>query len=246
MPMVHKDQIEIAYGLISHESNSDESSSVMSSVAVPLLSGVKFFDALNPLVIHCENKGNTSTCNDAHPVDEDSDITTTLMVYSGDSKKPALKLAMDCLENRAHGGMEPGNRPPIRKIVAGGCGSKILSVSRHFQCLSERRHRDEKDSSSLSSLPPMVGAISVAPPGSSSWDTAAPTAVLLAVDPKARVTDLLGRPLIYNGEDLLNKCGIVVSSGCVASRIHERLCEGLCEDEALCEVLDVELLNNAC
>jgi len=243
MPMVHGNQIEIAYGLISPRSRHEISESSV-SVAVPLLSGVKFFDALNPLDIHSE-KGNASIGDNAHVVDEDSD--STLMVYSGDSKKPALKLAMDCLENTALGGMEPGNRPPIRKIVAGGCGSKILSVQRHFLRLSERRDgKDSASSFSSSSSPPMVGAISIAPPGSSSWDTAAPTAVLLAVDPKARVTDLLGRPLIYDGENLTNKCGIVVSSGCVASRIHERLCEGLCKDEALCEVLGVELLNDAC
>jgi len=245
MPMVHEHQIEIAYGLISHEnatgsSGSNEPLAESASAAVPLLSGVKFFDALNPLDVPPQ-EGNADRCDNTHNANKDNDCAETLMVYSGDSKKPALKLAMDCLRDRAHGGIEPANRPPIRKIVAGGCGSKMLSVSRHFISLSEQRRKrqDEQDSaaasSSSTSYPPlpMVGAISIAPPGSSSWDTAAPTAVLLAIDPQARVTDLLGRPLIYNGEDLLNTCGIVVSSGCVASRVHSRLCEGLCDEGTL-------------
>merc|ERR1712087_884372 len=86
---------------------------------------------------------------------------------------------------------------------------------------------------------PMVGAISLAPPGSSSWDTAAPTAVLLAADPEARITDLFGLPLIYDGKHLLNDCGVVVSSGRIALRIHERLCN----DPHFCEVLGVEMQN---
>ena len=91
----------------------------------------------------------------------------------------------------------------------------------------------------------MVGAISLAPPGSSSWDTAAPTAVLLAADPRARVTDLLGRPLIYDGDNLSNKCGVVASSGSVASVIHDRLCMGLRMDDALYDLLCVNLNDKA-
>ena len=83
----------------------------------------------------------------------------------------------------------------------------------------------------------IVGAISLVPPGSSSWDTAAPTAVLLAADPKAKVTDLLGCPLIYNGDNLSNKCGVVASSGPIASIIHERLCMGFSTDGALNELI---------
>jgi len=232
LPMVHGNQIEIAYGLISAKESEGES-----SVASPLLSGVKLFDALNPLDT---SEGQGASIGDSAIDDGDS----TLMVFSGDSKKPALKLAMDCLENKVLGGIEPGNiqkadsnedlHPPVRKVVAGGCGNKMLSVARHFQCISERH---EKEYSASPSSPPRVGAISIAPPGSSSWDTAAPTAVLLAIDPSARVTDLLGKPLIYDGDNLLNKCGVLVSSGDVASMIHERLCRELCEDQSLFEVI---------
>ena len=217
MPMVHENQIEIAYGLISSQRNDDDG--VVETI--PILSGVKFFDAINPLDTEKKSPHTDDSAND--------DIANTLIVFSGDSKKPALSLAMDCLENRVLGANSES--PPVRKVVAGGCGNKMLSVQRHFQCISERHHTSSESSS--------VGSISIAPPGSSSWDTAAPTAVLLAVDPKARVSDLLGRPLIYDGDNLLNDCGVVVTSGYVASNIHERLCESLCKDEEFCEVIGI-------
>lgn len=235
MPMVHENHIEIAYGLISQYKNEDQS-----SVAVPLLSGVKLFEAQNPLDVY-HLKQNLS---DGNSVEEEDN---TLMVFSGDSKKKALKFAMGCLENCVLGRIEPGNieavsnedhlHPPMRKIVAGGCGHKILSVQRRFQSLCERHNNKD---SSASSLPPIVGAISIAPPGSSSWDTAAPTAVLLAADPAAYVTDLFGHQLIYDGIHLLNDCGLVVSSGCVASRVHVRLCKELCKNPEFCDVIGVE------
>lgn len=106
-----------------------------------------------------------------------------------------------------------------------------------------KRHK-QKDSSG-SSLPPIVGAISIAPPGSSSWDTAAPTAVLLAADPEACVTDLFGHQLVYDGIHLLNDCGLVVSSGSVASRVHLRLCEELCNSPEFCDTIGVEMDNSA-
>ena len=242
MPMVHDTQIEIAYGLIALEKNESES-----VIPVPLLSGVKLFDALNPLV---KDAPNNSASGDGDGNDDDN---STLVVFSGDSMKPSLNLAMDCLENRVLGGSEEwidqeGEidevilHPPIRKTIVGGCGHKILSVQRHAQSLVQRQMEGCDGS-----LPthPTVGAISLAPPGSSSWDTAAPTAVLLAADPKARVTDLFGRPLIYDGDNLSNKCGVVASSGSVASIIHKRLCMGLCKDDALYELLSVNMSDKA-
>ena len=246
MPMVHDTRIEVAYGMIALER--DESKLV---IPVPVLSGIKFFDALNPLVR--DAAPNIGSSGDDDVGDRDGNDDSTLVVFSGDSMKPSLNLAMECLENRVLGGSEEWiNReggidevdlhPPIRKVIVGGCGHKILSVQRHVQTLVQRQNKERVGS--LSSRP-MVGAISLAPPGSSSWDTAAPTAVLLAADPKARVTDLLGRPLIYDGDNLSNKCGVVASSGSVASVIHERLCMGLCKDDALYELLSVNLSNNA-
>jgi hypothetical protein len=249
MPMVHDHQIEIAYGLISPQKNKngDESESV-TTTTVPVLSGVKFFESINPLdILPKPTKEDQSVVESGDDADDDDG---TLMLYSGDSMKPALNLAMDCLENRILRGAEEDEaieevqgvnsnmHPPIRKIVAGGCGHKILSLQRHVQSLSSRHKNDEQEYTT-------VGAISIGPPGSSSWDTAAPTAVLLAVDPHARVTDLLGRPLIYDGDNLSNKLGVVVSSGYVASRIHEALCMKLSRDEALHEVLGVSMSSKA-
>ncbi len=244
MPMVHDRQIEIAYGLISppqKQKNSNEESEESSSVVatpVPVLSGVKFFESINPLDILPVSRTITTTA-------EDNDDDGALMIFSGDSMKPALNIAMDCLENRillrgteksegdeGHGGVNM--HPPTRKIVAGGCGHKILSLQRHVQSLISRHARDAEEYTT-------VGAISIGPPGSSSWDTAAPTAVLLAVDPNARVTDLLGQPLIYDGENLSNKLGVVVSSGYVATRIHDALCRILSQEEALHEVLGMRI-----
>ncbi|KAL9188197.1 hypothetical protein ACHAXT_006575 [Thalassiosira profunda] len=245
LPMVHGSQIEIAYGMISTSGNASDSSAV-----VPLLSGVKFFDALNPLDLH---SGPPDVNNSGQSGGDDDG---TLMVCSGDSKKPALKMAMECLENDVLAeAAEIGEsdideehlRPPMRKVVAGGCGNKILSVQRHFLSLTERQEAQYSAAGCCVDLPfvsspsPMVGAISVAPPGSSSWDTAAPTAVLLAADPNARVTDLVGRPLIYDGESLLNQRGVVVSSGSVASSVHDRLCRRLGKDREFCEVIGVVL-----
>jgi len=233
IPMMHENQIEIAYGLIKSKKKSESEEEEV----IPVLSGVKYFDSINPL----DPSDKQSSSDDKG---DDCDVDSTLMVYSGDSKKPALSLAMDCLENKVLKSGEAENdvgfniNPPIQKIVAGGCGNKMLSVQRHYECISKRRaDYKERSLSSSPSLPPMVGSLSIAPPGSSSWDTAAPTAVLLAADPYARVTDLLGRPLIYDGDNLLNNCGIVVSSGDVATIIHKRLCEGLCDNEELREVL---------
>ncbi len=247
MPMVHDHQIEIAYGLLSlqkkKKENNDESTVDIIST-VPVLSGVQFFKSINPLKIIPAPKSEEHVVSDDGDNDDDDDV---LMLFSGDSMKPALNLAMDCLENQILRGADKGKNglndlqneqgvnmhPQIRKIVAGGCGHKILSLQRHVQSISLRHAQDEEYYTT-------VGAISIGPPGSSSWDTAAPTAVLLAVDPNARITDLLGQPLIYDGENLSNKLGLVVSSGYVASKIHEALCIKLCQDEALHEVLGVK------
>ena len=254
MPMVHDHQIEIAYGLISPQkkkktttttTENNEESAFGSISTVPILSGVQFFDSINPLTIIPTPRTEDRVVSDDDAGNDNDD--GALLLFSGDSMKPALNLAMDCLQNQILRGAERGIKavnvlqneqgvnmhPPIRKIVAGGCGHKILSLQRHVQSIILRHAQDEEKYTT-------VGAISIGPPGSSSWDTAAPTAVLLAVDPNARVTDLLGQPLIYDGENLSNKLGVVVSSGYVATKIHEALCMKLCQDEALHEVLGVK------
>ena len=220
MPLVHENKIEIAYGI---DSPNDTSS----------LSGVKYFNALNPLM----KRLSVTDTSMGDYIDGDDDVKK-LVVLSGDSKKPALKLAMKCLESDILGSYGESS-PSIRKIIAGGCGNKMLFVQRRFQALSERIRHHEGGRATSSSLPSIIGSISLAPPGSSSWDTAGPTALLLAADPDAIVTDLVGRPLIYDGEHLSNDCGVVVSAGFAATRIHREMCEKLRSDEAFCEILGV-------
>ena len=284
LPMVRETQIEIAYGLIStkmekkkkKKKKDDDTISSSSSellleeeeiVPVPVLSGIKLFDAVNPLVKNTTSISTSMTTNDincdkVHDENDNSGSSSsddTLLLFSGDSMKPSLNLAMECLENQVlcvrTGAGEDCNgaldnrressidechlHPPIRKVIVGGCGHKILSVQRHVQSLVQQQQLQTQtlcnglSSSSSTTQAIIVGAISLAPPGSSSWDTAAPTAVLLAADPKAKVTDLLGRPLIYDGDNLSNKCGVIASSGTVATIIHDRLCRGLRNDGIL-------------
>jgi 3'-phosphoadenosine 5'-phosphosulfate (PAPS) 3'-phosphatase len=286
LPMVHETQIEIAYGLIStkimkkkkkkkkkkkddNNDNVDDDGTLDEIVPVPVLSGIKLFDAHNPLV---RNTSNTSTTtgdsSKSDNVDDENDNSSssddTLLLFSGDSMKPSLNLAMECLENkvlcdksgedcnealdnRRESIDECHLHPSIRKVIVGGCGHKILSVQRHVQSLVQQQQQLQTQtlcnglSSSSSTQAIIIGAISLAPPGSSSWDTAAPTAVLLAADPKAKVTDLLGRPLIYDGDNLSNNCGVVASSGTVATIIHDRLCRELCNDGILQELICVNI-----
>mmetsp|Transcript_12801 Transcript_12801/g.18359 ORF Transcript_12801/g.18359 Transcript_12801/m.18359 type:complete len:504 (-) Transcript_12801:2660-4171(-) len=230
MPMIHENKIEIAYG-IDLPSGSEQSTSSSSS-PLSKISGVKFFNALNPLV-----KRSSVTDTGMGDYIEGEDDVKKLVILSGDSKKPALAIAMKCLKRDVLGSLGD-SVPPTRKIIAGGCGNKMLFVQRRFEALSERiRHQEGTDLSST------IGSISIAPPGSSSWDTAGPTALLLAADPNAIVTDLVGRPLVYDGEHLSNDCGVVVSAGHMATRIHREMCEKLRSDEVFCKALGVSRCN---
>ena len=223
MPMVHENKIEIAYGIDLPADGGKQAA----SPPLSKLSGVKYFNALNPLV----KQISVTDTGMGDYVDGEDDVRK-LVVLSGDSKKPALTLAMKCLESDVLGSYGE-SAPSIRKIVAGGCGNKMLFVQRRFQALSERIRHHETNLSSI------IGSISLAPPGSSSWDTAGPTALLLAADPNAIVTDLMGRSLVYDGEHLSNDCGVVVSAGFMATRIHQEMCEKLRRDEVFCEALGV-------
>ena len=196
--LVHERQIEVLYGLVSHSGGSCRS----------MLSGSEVFDAINPLAVPRDDAPDSSRHDDC----EDE-----LLVFSGDSKKPALGIAMQHLEKRvlARESLDGGGPcPRMRHMVTGGCGNKFYNVQR-------RR----------------TAAMSIGPPGSCSWDTAAPAAVLLAADPDARVTDLFGRPLVYDGVRLMNGFGVLVSSGAAANEVHARLAEELRGDEELCELV---------
>ncbi len=282
MPLVHRDKIEVAYGLVDHKlgcNDKDFKGRGHRRGVISLLSGVKYFDASNFMTnagIDYGGDGAVDGLDAINQVASDNssalDDSETLVVLSGDSKKPILRVAMENLETRVLCGLEsdrndntePGSHdkidrndnttstrrrkyPPYRKIVAGGCGNKILYVGRRSQ--SQRRKRRQATDVNLSFSPSeespsqqvIVGAISIAPAGSSSWDTASPTAVLLALDPFARVTDLIGRPLIYDGVRLTNEAGVVVSSGDVAVRVHEDLTGRLSQDETFLSMIGLDL-----
>ncbi|KAL7487680.1 hypothetical protein ACHAW6_013242 [Cyclotella cf. meneghiniana] len=223
-------------------------------------SGVMHFDATNKMPqqyqhLEQEHHGLLSCLGD-------SDDDDTLIVLSGDSKKAALQMTMDCLEkqilrdesslaeleyDRQVHANNMGHRVnnfclPYRKIISGGCGNKILYLGRRYQMLTAKKRRLVDIGVDRSIVPPtIVGSMSISPPGSSSWDTAAPTAVLLSMDPHALVTDLVGRPLNYNGTQLTNEFGVVVSSGEGAVIVHRELCYRLANDEKFRQVLGVEV-----
>ena len=91
-----------------------------------------------------------------------------------------------------------------------------------------RKQRSRPDSTRP---PSIVGSVAISPPGSSS--------VLLSVDPNALVTNLIGRPLIYDGKQLTNVFGIVVSSGDGAVKVHREFCRRLAGNKDFCRVLEV-------
>jgi len=122
--------------------------------------------------------------------------------------------------------------PSMKRMMTGGCGNKFFNVQKYSK--SSRKCRRG------------MGAMSINPPGSCSWDTAAPTAVLLASDPNARVTDLIGNSLIYDGVRLANSCGVLVSSGTVANEIHCRLTKLLRQDKEFCELMGVAFVDIMC
>ncbi|KAL3791454.1 hypothetical protein HJC23_011510 [Cyclotella cryptica] len=265
--------IEVAYGWVMPKNDVISDSELRASNIISnsktrdtsnfwkvLSSGVMHFNATNKMPqqnqhLDQENNGLLSSLGD-------SDDDDTLIVLSGDSKKPALQMTMDCLEKQILGnesslveqhnntqfhGNNIGQRLnkfclPYRKIISGGCGNKILYLGRRYQMLTEKKRRSLEMEADHSVLPPtIVGSMSVSPPGSSSWDTAAPTAVLLAMDPHALVTDLVGRPLNYNGTQLTNEFGVVVSSGEGAVSVHRELCCRLANDEHFRRVIGVDV-----
>lgn len=164
LPMVHTTQIEIAYGLISTKMMKKKKKDDWTSgglveeeiVPVPVLSGIKLFHALNPLLVKNTSSSSSSTYTTTHDstidnVDDETDNSRrssssddTLLLFSGDSMKPSLNLAMECLEHKIlcdRSGEDCDNgdydrksidechlHPTIRKVIVGGCGHKILSV----------------------------------------------------------------------------------------------------------------------
>ena len=145
-----------------------------------------------------------------------------LSVFTGDSKRLHKKHALEYLEELGSGS---DAHTIIDLCVTGGCGNKILRTS-------------------ASGLGTNCGnALSVITPGTCSWDTAAPTAVLLAAMAKysieGRVTDMLGGELVYNskGSKVTNDLGAFVSIGPKAIQYHEKLCQHFRANETVLDSL---------
>lgn len=137
----------------------------------------------------------------------------TLKIFAGDSnrwtKTKSLKYLSDFIEDSNQGYI-------MNLCVAGGCGNKILRVTACGSLGCE--------------------AMSIMPPGNCSWDTAAPTAVLLAACDKfgfqSKVSDMLGNDLEYDstGNEVTNTRGCLFSCGRIAVKYHEKLCEAMKND----------------
>eukprot|EP00979_Chaetoceros_neogracilis_P007179 scaffold1506_cov220-Chaetoceros_neogracile.AAC.9 len=137
-----------------------------------------------------------------------------LKVFTGDSKRLHRDHALLYLKKIIK---ESGNTAhPMKLCIEGGCGNKILR-SAAYASLSPMHHN----------------AISVIPPGTCSWDTAAPTSILFAAMDKfgfkAKVTDMFGGELVYNssGKVVTNDLGVFVSCGEEAVQYHEMLVKAM-------------------
>lgn len=64
-------------------------------------------------------------------------------------------------------------------------------------------------------------------PRTKQWDTCAPEIILREAG--GRMTDLFGKPLLYNGADVRNRNGLVASNGAAHSRLIETLAPLLAE-----------------
>lgn len=136
-----------------------------------------------------------------------------LKILTGDSTRVHKKHSLQYLEKMIS---ESDSTHPMKVCIAGGCGNKILRLAA-YTSLSPTHHN----------------AIAVMPPGTCSWDTAAPTAVLFAAMEKfglkAKVTDMFGGELVYNasGKVVTNDLGVFVSCGEEALKYHEKLVKAM-------------------
>ena len=136
-----------------------------------------------------------------------------LTVLTGDSRRPEKDLALSVLRDLCG---EDGVAMDVR--TAGGSGNKMHRVA----LAAGAGAGDGAD------------VIAVAPRGTCSWDTAAPTGVLLAALAAGRgrpglVSDLAARDLRYDrgGGDVTNGAGVLASCGDRAERYHRELCRRL-------------------
>jgi 3'-phosphoadenosine 5'-phosphosulfate (PAPS) 3'-phosphatase len=144
----------------------------------------------------------------------------TLKLFTGDSNRMTKKISIDYLTNFMKASQQ-GH--VLNMCVTGGCGNKILRLT------------------ACGSLG--YNAFAIMPPGTCSWDTAAPTALLFAACKKfqidVKVTDMLGSELVYDstGMNVTNSLGCFVSVGKMAITYHEMVCNRMKNDEAVLKSL---------
>ena len=159
----------------------------------------------------------------------------TLNIFTGDSGRLYQKYAIKNLETwTSENHHEPTNKsidssPPIGTIlnrcIAGGCGNKILQTTASGIGMNDGN------------------AISIIQPGTCSWDTAAPTAILFAALAKygkqGKVTDLFGGELVYSptGKKVTNDLGALISIGPMAGYYHDKISQTFRGDEIVLDSL---------
>jgi 3'-phosphoadenosine 5'-phosphosulfate (PAPS) 3'-phosphatase len=169
----------------------------------------------------CGGKGTMDEPHSFQALEEPgSSDAHTLKLFTGDSNRMTKKISIDYLS----GFMEADHQGHILNMcVTGGCGNKILRL---IAC------------GSLG-----YNALAIMPPGTCSWDTAAPTALLLAACNKfgidVKVTDMLGSELVYDssGLNVTNNLGCFVSVGKMAVGYHELVCENMKNDSIVLKSL---------
>jgi len=159
---------------------------------------------------------------------------TILNVFTGDSSRVHKKQALQNLENWTSPSLSPSEGDEgvssvttcntiLDVHIAGGCGNKILRTT------ASGSGKDGEGGN----------ALSIIPPGTCSWDTAAPTAILFAAllkyDKQGKVTDMFGGQLVYDslGKKVTNDLGALVSIGPNAVEYHNKLCKAFRGDEVI-------------
>ena len=141
-----------------------------------------------------------------------------LNVFTGDSERVQKKHALDFLEKATK---ECSKEDDLKVCISGGCGNKMFRATAKA-CLGADGN-----------------AICLIPPGTCSWDTAAPTALMMAAMDKygkdGKITNFFGGELVYDstGKKVINDLGAIVSCGKIAVSYHDRLTNAMTEDEVI-------------
>ena len=184
-------------------------------------------DDLNIIDMVCfEDKKITRDEKDKHTwqslekAEKELDVST-LKVFTGDSKRIHKKHSLEYLEK-----LTKENDDKLDLCIAGGCGNKILRTT---ACTSLSGGK--------------ANAIAVIPPGTCSWDTAAPCSILFAAIAKfgikGKATDMFGGELVYDssGKIVTNDLGAFVSCGEKALEYHEKVCAAMRSDSIILDSL---------